>query len=157
MKYIFGFLFLILVTFFEASFAPSFPIFGAQPCFVLVGLLVLQFLNFPQEAYYTGFFGGILLDLLTAGPFGFSSLVFILIGGAASLVRRFAEGQLLVLLLTTFVASITFRITQVFPTFKPVALCKGGVLDVGVMMLVYPMLRYVSKNVFGRREIQVGV
>ncbi len=157
MKYIFGFPLLILIALFEASFAPSFPIFGAQPCLVLVGLLVLQFLNFPRESYYTAFFGGILLDLLTAGPFGFSSLVFVLIGGAAGLVRRFAEGQILILLLTTFVASIIFRITQVFPTFKLAALCKGGVLDVGVMLLTYPASRYFLKNVFGRREIQVGV
>lgn len=157
MKYVFGLLFLILAAFFECSIAPSFLIFGAQPSLVLVGLLVLHFLDFPKEAYYAGFFGGILLDLLMGSPFGFSSLVFILIGGAAGLVRRFAEGQPLVLLLTTFVASIIFRITQVFPTLNPAALCKGGVLDVCVMAVVYPVLRYVLKNVFGRREIQVGV
>ena len=156
MKHVFGLLFLILVAFLEVSVAPSFLILGAQPCLVLVGLLVLQLLDFSKDAYYTGFFGGILLDLLVGNPFGLSSLVFVLLGGAVALVRRFAKGAPLVILLTTFLASIIFRITQVFPTLEPAALCKGGVLDVGVMLLVYPMLRYVLKGVFGRGEIQVG-
>ena len=155
MKYVFGFLFLILVTLFEASVAPSFLIFGVQPSLVLVGLLILQLLDFSKAAYYAAFFGGIFLDLLAGNLFGLSSLVFILLGGATGLVRRSARGSPLAFFLTAFLASIIFRITQVFPTFEPVALCKGGILDVGVMMLVYPLLRYVLKTVFGRREIQV--
>ena len=132
-------------------------IFGVQPSILLVVLLALQLLDFSKAAYYAAFFGGMLLDLLTGNLFGLSSLVFVLLGGAAGLVRRFAKGSPLVILLTTFLASIIFRITQVFPTFEPAALFKGGILDVGVMMMVYPMLRYVLKNLFGRRELQVGV
>ncbi len=157
MSYIFGLLFLILTAFFEASIAPSFLIFGVQPSLVLVGLLVLQLLDFSKEAYYTAFFGGILLDLLTGNPLGFGSLVFILLGRAAGLVRQSAKGSLLVLLLTTFLASSVFRITQAFPILNLSVLCKGGVLDVGVMIVVYPILRYFLKNVFGKREIQVGL
>ncbi len=157
MKYIFGFLFLILVALFEASIAPSLSPFGAQPSLVLVSLLVLQFLDFSKEAYYAAFFGGILLDLLMSNLLGASSLVFVLLSGAADLVRRFAKGSPLVLLLTTFGASVVFRTTQAFPTFAPTVIFKGGVLDVCVMLLLYPLLRYVLKNVFGGREIQVGV
>jgi len=132
-------------------------IFGAQPSILLVGLLALQLLDFSKAAYYTAFLGGILLDLLTGNLFGLSSLVFVLLGGVVSLVRRSAKGSPLVLFLTTFLASIVFRITQAFPTLNPVALCKGGVLDVGVMMVVYPVLKYFLKSLFGKREIRIGL
>ena len=157
MKYVFGLLFLVLTAFFEVSIAPSFLIFGVQPSLVLVGLLVLQLLDFSKGAYYTAFFGGILLDLLAGNLFGLSSLVFVLLGGVAGLVRRSAKGSPLVLFLITFLASIVFRLTQAFPTLNLVALCKGGILDVGVMVVVYPVLKYFLKGVFGRKELRIGM
>jgi len=155
MKYIFGFLFLILVALFEASVMPSFSFFGTQPSLLLTGLLVLQFLGFAKEAYYGGFFGGILLDLFAGTHFGFSSLVFVLISGTADLAQRFAEESLLVLFLTTFGASIVFRIVHVFPALDPLILVKGGILDVGVVAVVYPIWKYFLKNVFGCKELLV--
>lgn len=157
MKYFFGLLFLVLIVLFESSVLPFFSVFGVQPSFLLVILLALQFLGLSQESYYGAFFGGVLLDLLGGGPFGFSGLILLLLSGAAGLVRRFAEGSPPVLLLITFVASVAFRVTRVFPILNPTVLCKGGLLDVGVMMAVYPMLRYVLKSVFGKRELQVGI
>lgn len=157
MKYFFGLLFLILIVLFEVSVLPFFPVFGVQPNLLLVFLLALQFLGLSQESYYGAFLGGILFDLLMGNLFGLSSLVLLLLMGAAGLVRRFAEGSLLVLLLLTFVVSVVFRIIQAFPTFNPAILLKGGLVDVGVMVVVYPVLRYVLKSLFARREIEVGV
>lgn len=156
-KYVFGLLFLTLIVLFEASVLPFFPVFNTQPSLLLVFLLSLQFLGFAQESFYGAFFGGILLDLLNSTTLGLSSLFLLLLVGAVGLARRVAASSPLILLLMTFVGSVVFRITQAFPTFNPAMLCKGGVLDVGMMLLVYPMLRYVLGSVFRRRELQVGV
>ncbi len=156
-KYILGALFLVLVVLFETSVLPFFPILGAQSNLLLVILLALQFLGSPKESYYGAFFGGILLDLLNSTTFGFSSLFLLLLTGAVGLARRAAASPLLILLLITFIASLFFRVARVFPTFSPAIFLKGGLVDVGVMVVVYPTLRYVLKGLFARREIQVGV
>jgi len=156
-KSLIGFLFLILVVLLETSVLPFFPLFSTQPSLLLIILLTLQFLRFSQDSYYGAFFGGALLDLLTGRPLGFSSLTLLLLSGAAGRVQRFAEGSLPILLLLTFIASMLFRIVQVFPTFNMVALFKGGVLDAVLMFVIYPMLRYLLRSVFAKKELTVGV
>lgn len=157
MKNIFGLLFLILITLFEISVLPFFPVFGAQPNLLLVILLALQFLGLAQESYYGAFFGGILLDLLNSTTFGFSGLLLLLLTGTVGLARRVAASSPLILLLVTFIASLSFRVARVFPILDLAIFLRGGVLDVGLMLLVYPVLRYLLKSVFGKRELQVGV
>lgn len=157
MKYAFGLLFLILIALFETSVLPFFPIFGTQPNPLLTIILALQFFGLTREAYYSAFFGGILVDLLSGAVFGLSSLGLLLLSGTAYLVRRFTSVSLLVLLLVTFAASVVFRAVQVFPTFNLTLFLKGGLLDTGLMLLVYPTLRYLLKSVFGKRELKVGI
>ncbi len=157
MKYIFGLLFLALLALFEASILPFFPIFGVQLNLLLVSILAVQFLGFFEEANYGAFLGGVLLDLLTGGLFGLSSLTLLLLNGLAALVQRFVAGSFPVLLILTFALSVVFRAVLVVPVFNLSALCKGAFLDVVVMVVVYPLLRYVLKTVFGKRELRVGV
>ncbi len=156
MNYFFELLFLILVVLFEVSVLAVFPVFGVQCDLLLVIILALRFLNLTPESYYGAFVGGILLDLLGSGHFGLSSLVLLLLSGAVGLVRRFASASLPILLLLTFMASVIFRSAYTFPTLDPAILGKGGLVDVGVMVLVYPLLRYLLKSVFARRELQIG-
>ena len=148
MKYIFGFLFLMLFALFEAAVLPQLSI-------LLVILLAVQFLGFFEGANYGAFFGGILLDLLTGGRFGLSSLILLLLSGLTGLARRFVAGSLPVLLLLTFVLSMVFRAVQVVPVFNLTALCKGAFLDVLAMVIIYPTLRYLEKSIFGKRELKV--
>lgn len=150
MKYLLGVLFLVLIVLLETSVL-------TQLGLLLVILLALQFLGLTRESYYGTIFGGILFDLLTGGLFGLSSLILLLLSGAVGLVRRSVTGSFSVLLLLTFAASVVFRIVQSFPVFNLAALCKGGFLDVGLMLLIYPMLQYLTKSVFGKRELRVGV
>lgn len=148
MKYILGFLFLVSLVLFEAAVFPQFNL-------LLVSILAVQFLGFFEEANYGAFLGGLLLDLLTGRFFGLSSLVLLLLNGLAGLVRRFVAGSFPVLLLLTFVLSMVFRAVQVVPVFNLPALCKGAFLDLVVMMVIYPTLRYLEKSVFGRRELTI--
>lgn len=148
MKYILGFLFLVSLVLFEAAVLPQFNL-------LLVSILAVQFLGFFEEANYGAFLGGLLLDLLTGRFFGLSSLVLLLLNGLAGLVRRFVAGSFPVLLLLTFVLSMVFRAVQVVPVFNLPALCKGAFLDLVVMMVIYPTLRYLEKSVFGRRELTI--
>ena len=157
MKYLLGALFLILIVLLETSVLPIFPLFGAQLGLLLVILLALQFLGLTRGSYYGAFFGGILFDLLTGGLFSLSALVLLLLSAVAGLVRRFVSGTLPVLLVTTFIASVFFRLVQSFPTVNLPTLCKGGFVDVGLMLFTYPTLKYLLKSVFGRRELKVGV
>jgi len=156
-RYFLGALFLVIIALFETSVLPFFPIFGTQTSLLLIVLLALSLLGFLSESYYGAFFGGILLDLLGGTPLGFSSLILVLLMGGVSLIRRFAEGSFLVLLLMTFLTSVIFRVVFSLPTFHPSSLLKGGFLDVGMMIVLYPTLRYLFKNVFGRKELKVGI
>ena len=147
----------MLLVLFEASVLPFFLIFGVQLNLLLVSILAVQFLGFFEEANYGAFLGGCLLDLLTGRLFGLSSLTLLLLNGLASLVRRFVAGSFPILLLLTFTLSVVFRAVQVVPVFNLPALCKGAFLDMVVMVVVYPSLRYLEKSVFGRRELKVGL
>ncbi len=156
MNYLLGFLFLVLIVLLETSVLPFFPIFGVQGNLLLVIVLALRFLNLNPESYYSAFVGGILLDLLGGWPLGLSSSLLLLLSGTVGLVRRFASASPLVLLLLTFGAAVIFRLTQAFPLLNPAVLGKGGLVDVGVMAVVYPVLKYVLKSLFARRELQIG-
>jgi len=149
--------FLLLVALGETSVLPFFPIFGTHPSLLLVLLLALQFLGFGQESYYGAFFGGLFLDLLWGSPLGLGSLILLLLMRGVSLARRFAGSSPLVVLLITFLTAIVFRAVRVFPLFYLPLFLRGGLLDVGVMLFIYPVLRYFLKTVFGKRELQVGV
>lgn len=157
MKYVFGVLLLILIVLFETSVLPFFPVFGTQPNLLLVILLALQFLGFSQESYYAAFFGGILSDLLAGNLFGLGSLTLLLLSGAVGLVRRFASASPLILLLITAATSVAFRIVRVLPFFNLTVFLKGGLLDAGLMLLIYPTLQHLLKSVLGRRELKVGI
>ncbi len=140
----------MLCALFEAAVLPQLSI-------LLVILLAAQFLGFSEGANYGAFFGGILLDLLTGGRFGLSSLILLLLSGLTGLVQRFVAGSLPVSLILTFVLSIVFRAVQAVPVFNLTALCRGAFLDVLAMVLIYPTLRYLEKSIFGRRELKVGL
>ncbi len=156
MKNLLLILLLAIIVLLETSVLPFFPIFGNQPSLLLISLLALQFLGLARESYYGAFFGGILFDLLSSTIFGLSSLILLLLSGAVGLARRFAGNSPLILLLITFTASISFRVAQVFPTLNVVSFFRGGLLDTGLMIILYPTLRYLLKSVFGRRELKVG-
>lgn len=156
-RYILGFLFLVLVGLFETSVLPFFPILGTQPHLLLTLLLTLQFLGLVRESYYGAFFGGLLLDLLAGGVLGFSSLVLLLLSGVVGLARRFAEGSIWLLLLLTLVISFIFRALQSFPVFVPALFLKGGLLDAGLLLFLYPSGKYFLKSVLGKKELTVGV
>ena len=157
MKYIFGLLFLVLIALLETSILPFFAISGTQCTLLLIVILALQFLGFPQESYAAAFFGGVLLDLLTSNFFGLSSLILLLLSGAAGLAPRFVGSPPLVLLFLTFLASVLFRVVQVFPIFNAAILLKGGLVDTALMGVLYPTLRYLLKSVFAKKELTVGV
>lgn len=157
MKYILGFLFLVIIVLFETSVLPFFTVFGIQFSPLLVILLSLQFLGLTDYGYYGAFFGGILLDLFGGQPLGFSGLGLLLISGAVGRLHRLAEGSLPSRLLVTFLASAVFRLVQALPALEPAVVCRGGLLDMGLMVFIYPCSRYLLRNVFSRREIQVGV
>lgn len=146
-------LLLIITVLLEASAFPFFPVFGTEPNLLLGLVLAWQFLGRSPKSYYSALFGGVLTDLVNNTPLGFSSLTLLLISGAVGLVQRFAEGSFPVLLLTTFVSAFILRFVQVFPTFNPFALFKGGILDVGVVAVVYPALRYFLKTFSDKREL----
>jgi rod shape-determining protein MreD len=157
MNPVFGFLFLIIIVLLEVSVLPFLTVGGVQFSPLLLVLLSLQFLGLSNHSYYGAFLGGILLDLFTGRSLGSSSCGLLFISGAVGLFRRRAEGSLPALLLVTFLASLFFRLIEAFPVFVSLMVVRGGLLDVGLMLLIYPCSRYFLRNVFGRREIQIGV
>jgi rod shape-determining protein MreD len=157
MNYVLGFLFLVIIVLLETSVLSFFTVGGVQAAPLLVIVLSLQFLGLSDSSYGSAFLGGILLDLFSDRPLGSGSFILILISGTVGSLRRWVEGSLWALLLVTFLASLAFRLTQAFPVFEPAALFRGGLLDSGLMLMVYLGGRYLLLNVWGRREIRVGV
>lgn len=157
MNYLLVFPFLVFIVLLETAVLPFFTVFGVQFSPLLVILLSLQFLGLSDYGYYGAFVGGLLLDLFGGRPLGFSGLVLLLISGAVGRLHRLAEGPLLGRLLVTFLASAVFRVVQALPTFAPAVVCRGGLLDMGLMVVIYPCSKYLLRSVFGRREIEVGI
>lgn len=153
-------LFLIVAVLFEASVLPSLWPFVVQPQLLLMVILSLEFADQSPWSLYSAFLGGLLRDLLAATAIGFSSLYLVLIVGAVGLSRRRLGGSLLFLFTITFLVSFAFRFLSTLPLLD-LSLVRlfvfGGLLDAGLMLILFPTLKYFFRHLFEKKELQVGV
>ena len=93
----------------QTSVFPSFPIAGIRPALVLMAAITLATVSNDARAVYWGFFGGLLIDLLSATPLGVNTLIFTLlvytIGGHG---RRFDRANLVFPVLAGAAATLLY-------------------------------------------------
>jgi rod shape-determining protein MreD len=93
----------------QATILPRFPIFGVIPQFLFLLALAWGMIHGWQEGIVWAFVAGILLDLLSAGPLGVTSLAMLVAVGVASLLQKgFPESRIFMPVLLAFVATVVF-------------------------------------------------
>ncbi len=109
-------LILIVTLVLQTSFLSRFHLFGLVPNLMLILIISFTFFKRIYEAYIFAFFAGLVLDILSAGPFGFHLIVFMLIVLAASLILKedLTKISKLFSFIFAFVSTSVFYITLWF-------------------------------------------
>ncbi len=134
MKYFLSFLLILIIGVFQTSVLPL--------NILLLTVLDLAILNDFRRGILIGFFSGLVLDLLSLGRLGLSSLAFLLIVFLINLYkRRWRLPNFWLILFLTFIFSFFFDLfSKQFWSVK-----EGGVL-VLVNIVFYPLISFLQKK-----------
>lgn len=150
-------LFLAGVALLQTTLAPHLTFRGAKPDFMLLVVISWSLLRGGREGMVWGFFGGLMLDLLSGGPFGVFTLSLVLIGylsglGENSILRGHVLLPVLVVLLVSPLYNITvLALFQLLgrPVLWEAALrhviWPAAVLDLLALPVVYLSLRRLHR------------
>lgn len=99
----------------QVSIAPHLAVLGVAPNFILLVVVTLALVEGPVAGCAAGFAGGLVFDLLGAGPLGPAALVLCVVGYLAGTLHAamFAEGWLLpvtVVLVASLVAELGYGV-----------------------------------------------
>jgi rod shape-determining protein MreD len=82
-------------------------VWGIVPDFALGAMLWISYLNKGQEALYVAFLGGLISDLLSASPLGYSAFIFLLpVYGMQGVKKLFTSDRLFIPVILGFVATL---------------------------------------------------
>jgi rod shape-determining protein MreD len=113
LRYLFGFLALILLSVFQTTIAEDFA-FGSvpvKPNFLLIAVIMYAFYNGYIKGAICGLTVGILQDLLTGINFGLYTLLGVLIGlGVGYLNKRFYRDSPIFMTLSVFVGTFVYEL-----------------------------------------------
>lgn len=142
MKYIFLSLLIALVVLAQASFLPP---LGINLNLLLILSLSILFLGFANGAYYSAFVGGLLLDLLSSGFLGISSLLMLLIVAAVGMARKALGVGFWTLIPVTFVGAVVFRRGD----------WRGAALDAVAVLILFPLVRWLLSRMLAEKELRI--
>lgn len=110
MAYVIGVPLLALLAILQSTMFADFGFYEGRPDLVLLAVIAWALTGKYQQAMLWGFVGGITLDVLSALPFGTTSIALILVAYLVSLyARRIWEVNLLMPLGVTLIASLLFH------------------------------------------------
>jgi rod shape-determining protein MreD len=149
---------LIAAAIVQVALAPHLAIGPVVPNFLLLVVVTLALTQGPNAGCAVGFFAGLLLDLLGAGPIGLWALVFCVVGYLAGMLEAnlFAQGWLMPVTLV-FVAGLTAEMAyglvlsivgeggDFWSTFGRVML-PGTVYNTLLAFVVYPWLARILRH-----------
>ena len=149
---------LLLAAILQVSIAPHLAIGVVVPNLLLLVVVTLALTEGPNAGCVVGFFAGLLLDLLGAGPIGLWALVLCMVGYLAGLMEAnlFAEGWLLpvtVVLLAGLSAEVAYGIMlgvvgvgiDFWSAFVKTML-PGSLYNTVLAILVFPWLARVLRQ-----------
>jgi rod shape-determining protein MreD len=143
---------LALASILQVSIAPHLAIGSVVPNLMLLVVVTIALTEGPNAGCVVGFFAGLLLDLLGAGPIGLWALVLCVVGYLAGQLeaQMFAHGWLLpvtVVLFASLSAEVAYGIVlsivgvgdDIWATFGKTML-PGTLYNTVLAVLVYPWL-----------------
>ena len=108
----------VLVALVELSVAPYVEIAGLKPDLVLIAVVVIASFAGLERAMVWAFVGGLMLDLLSAGPYrplGATSFTLLVVAGiAAFVVRAFPSGRIAISVTLVFALAIVYPLSILF-------------------------------------------
>jgi rod shape-determining protein MreD len=148
----------------QSGLDPSLAIAGLHPDLVLVAVMSWTLLRGTEEGLLWAVIGGLILDLLSGGPFGASliALVFTALLAMVGYGRVFG-GYLVLPLALTFPLSLTYYLLYTLLLSllnKPMAwlpaltyvILPASLFNVAAMFFLFPLLRLLHRRT-GREEI----
>jgi rod shape-determining protein MreD len=154
---------LVIAVFAQATLLPRLRFFGASPNLVLIVLLSWSLLRGPSEAVAYAFLAGIVFDLISGLPLGTTSLALMLVCALAVLGEGpFFQGHVFLPMTAVAIATAIYAwFTLLVLQFHGAPVDWAGttvrvivpelLLNVVVISMVYPLMRWTIERVGGRR------
>ena len=79
--------FLLVVALFQTTVLPELTVLGIKPELMLLSVLAWSLLRGPEEGLVWAFLGGLMLDVLSGGPFGASTLALLVVSFFSGLIE----------------------------------------------------------------------
>jgi rod shape-determining protein MreD len=136
----------------QVVIAPHIALLGTVPSFPVLVVITLALVEGPRAGAWSGFFAGLLLDLLGTHPVGAWALVLTVVGYVAGMVQAnlFAEGWLLpvtVAVIASVMAELAYLIVLIIlgtgmPLWSSIiaVVLPRGVYNTVLALLLYPWL-----------------
>ena len=150
----------------QSSLAPHFVVIGVRPGIVLPLVVSWSLIRGGTQGVVWGFVGGLLLDLLSGAPVGFSALTLAIVGFATNLGENAVFKSSLVLPLATVFAATFFNdgiqvlLLQALGwdldwsrAMAQVAL-PAAILNAVIMPVVYLPLHWLNRRAARREQLQ---
>lgn len=144
-KYILLTIALLLTVLFQESFLLEMlgPRVNVNVVVSLIFVLIL--INKDQEALISAFTGGLILDLISVGIVGVSSLVLVLLVHVSLLIRRHLSKGITVHILLLMLGSVVYKMIAAFPSFEfSAGMLMGSALNVILSGLIYLLISSMS-------------
>lgn len=110
-SYIFGFFLLLIAFLVQITLGSFLSIKGVQPDFILIVVALSAFIEGPINGAVSGFFGGLMLDLVSIRNLGLGALCKTLVGYFAGLVERTILAENIILpMFAIFLATLVDRL-----------------------------------------------
>jgi len=104
----------VLLALLELSVAPYLQIAGLKPDLVLIVVVSVASFSGLERAFAWAFVGGLMLDLLSAGPYrpvGATAFTLLIVAGLASItVRAFPSGRIAIAVLLVLVLAVLYHL-----------------------------------------------
>ena len=167
MKILIFVLTILVLALIQVTVLPHLSIYQGIPNLILLGSIILIFLEAEDWAYVFAAIGGITLDILSSNIFGIFTFGFLAITwGLIFLNRRIIEStNLLLILFLTLISSLVFdfwfltisRLAGKIPTILIFSRIVGidALFNVFVMLLIFPFIFGFWKNYYHRSEIKL--
>lgn len=130
---------LLFFTIFESTILDGFVIFNVKPDFVLATVVILGFLYRPRATIIFSCFAGFFKDILSLGPIGLNTAIFILLGLMLSMFSKsfLIEAVLLRMLFVAIAVFIKYISAQVILFFYASPLSLGIFLKHSLLTAIY--------------------
>lgn len=138
---------LLVLAMLQTAVLPLFPLFGLVPVWILLVVIIWSMLRGPQEGVVWGFFGGLMLDIFSAGPFGLNAMALTLVALLVTFLPQwFNLNQVTLTILATTGGTLLFYYSQtvllqlVGISVSPAALQYAGRIALLHGIISFPLL-----------------